>query len=137
MQPQRKLVLGQTTTHESFHPLGLVIKSLFPLITVLGPWTVSQHGNQTFFLYLQLHEVHLSAALSVVSCDLCFSRPQRVEHCWLLPWSRMRPKNVLFLHKLQCNCNCQPNCLDRRDCRQSMFKEAKGNGSFICNSSFR
>jgi len=40
MQPQRKLVLGQTTTLESFPPLGLAIRSSLPLITALGPWTV-------------------------------------------------------------------------------------------------
>lgn len=50
MQPQRKLVLGQTTTHESFQTRGLTIKNSLPLITVLIPWTVSQHGNRTFFI---------------------------------------------------------------------------------------
>lgn len=47
-------------------------------------------------------------------CDLCFSRMlhSSVYQCWLLLWSRIWPKNVLFLHKLGCNWNCLPNCLD-------------------------
>lgn len=85
MQPQRKLVLGQTTTHDIFPPLGLAIKSSLPLITVLGPRTVRQHGSQKLFIQFkspirlcgcdldilmkQLHEVHLSAVFFVVCCD--------------------------------------------------------------------